>query len=125
MARTTAEKVKAIIETTQLDATVTDYFIPPANRMVTQVLGGKGLSTAILTDIETWLAAHLLAISVEKQAMKVKIGDAADTYNGKTDMGLNASMYGQMVITLDTTGSFAAIANGKVPVSFKAITSFS
>ena len=120
--RTTATAVKAIIETTQLDATITTYFIPPANRMVTQVLG-TSLSSAILTDIETWLTAHLLAISVERQATKMKIDDTEETY-GKTALGLNNTTYGQMVLALDTTGEMANMGKAKTPISFKAITSF-
>ena len=120
MARTNATDVKAIIDTTRTDAQV-DGFITTANLMVTEVLTGSGLSSAMLTEIEKYLAAHLMAMTVERQASKVKIDDASESY-GSLGKKLKATSYGQTVLTLDTTGSF--LVTGKPQTSIIAVTSF-
>ncbi len=122
MARTNATDVKLLLNSDVADATA-DTFITTANLLVTDVLGSSsGLSSGLLEDIEKWLAAHLLAMSpYERQATKQKIDDAEDTY-GKVGLRLDNTTYGQMVLVLDTSGSFTDL--GKTKASINAVTSF-
>lgn len=121
--RTDAASVKIIIET-ELSDPVVDAFITTANLIVTDVLGSDTtLSTAQLTEIEKWLTAHLLASTREKQEQKEKVGDADVTYQGKTGMGLDATMYGQQVKILDTTGKMAQKL-GKKSATMTAVENF-
>ncbi len=120
--RVTAAEVKEILDTSLSDAVI-EAFIQPANLTITELLGASGLSTATLKEIERWFAAHLLACTRERQSKMEVAGDAQISYQGVTEMGLDATFYGQQVKVLDTTGLMAA-SIGKRAASVYAITSF-
>ena len=114
MARTTATEVKQIIETDLSDAIVNAY-IAGATELVTQALGtDTTLSTALLEEIERWLTAHMISITRERQLKSGEAGGAKAVYFGMDGSGLDASTYGQMVKTLDSTGKMAALGGRKV-----------
>jgi hypothetical protein len=116
-------EVKEILET-DLSNSVIETFILAANLTVTELLGSNtDISDAQRTEIERWLAAHLIAATKEKQAKAEKAGEASITYQGETGMGLDGTMYGQQVKLLDTTGILAATVGKRKP-SLTAITSF-
>jgi len=109
MARTTATEVKQIIDT-DLSDTIVDAFIAGATELVTEVLGSDTTITDTLKEeIERWLTAHMLASTRVQQLASGKAGPAAAVYQGKTGMKLESTMYGQTVMTLDSTGKFAAL----------------
>jgi hypothetical protein len=114
--RTNDTEVKQIITTTSN----TTPFIEAASVLVDVHLTGKGLSDATLKQIEKWWAAHLFAVS-DPRVEKTKTGKAEDTFQGKTGMGLNATLYGQQVLLFDTTGTLANA--GKRPATFETIQS--
>jgi len=87
--------------------------------MVDVRFSSSSLSEETLTDIETYLTAHLIAIGKERQALDEKIGDVQVKFQGQFTQGLKLTTYGQMVLTLDTTGAFAN--EGKRRVTIKAI----
>jgi len=121
--RTTALEVKQILDTTLSDNTV-KVFITTASTIVSDTLGSDTtLSAAQLKEIEKWLAAHLIASTRERQGSREKVGDADVTYQGKTGMGLNATMYGQQCLMLDSTGKLAQKL-GKKSATMVAIVSF-
>lgn len=123
MARVTAQDVKEILETNLADQII-DTFITAANLTVTEVLGNDiTLSDNQKTEIERWLTAHLVACTRQQQAQGEKVDDAAITYQGKTDKGLDATFYGQQVKVLDTTGKMANRI-GKKAATIYAVTSF-
>ena len=115
--RVAGADVKEIINTT-LTASEVEPFITPANLTVTSVTSGAGYSDALLTEIEKWLSAHFVAVR-DPRAASEKIGDASVKYRGKTDMGLDASIYGQQVKILDTDGLFSDV--GKRAASIETI----
>ena len=119
MARTTAAEVQQIIDT-EVSTTIIDVMITPAKLVVTSELGGE-LSSALLTEIEKWLAAHLIKMSWEKDKESVKIGEAEEKY-AKLGLNLDGSTYGQTVKLLDTTGKLANL--GKKEASITAVESF-
>ena len=124
MARTTETAVKTVLNSTISDATVTP-FISDANILVTQVLGDSDLSDDMLTAIEKWLAAHMLAMTPhERQAFEKEVGKAKEKY-GKGGLRLEATTYGQMVLMLDTTGNFSRIDDKVQPSSLLTITEYS
>jgi hypothetical protein len=106
-ARTTYAEVVEIIDTT-LTAAQVHAFINTANHLVTDVLADEGLSETRLHDIEMWLAAHLLSTSDPREAEET-IGPYRVKYQGKTDLGLAGTTYGQQVMVLDTTGVLARL----------------
>jgi len=117
--RTTALDLKRILDNTALTNTILEAYIGAANVMVTQILG-TSLSDTVLTEIEKWLAGHLIASTRERQAKKEGAGGAEIEYTGKYGLGFTLTSYGQMVLALDTTGAMA-LAQGNVDNSKKAV----
>jgi len=113
--RVTHEEVLEIIDT---DIEDTTPFITIANLLVTAKLSGESLEDAHLKEIERWLAAHFVAIR-DPRALSEGIGDARVTYTFESGKGLEATPYGQQVLTLDTTGKMKQL--GKTPVSMTAM----
>ena len=99
MARVSDAEVKRIIST-ELDTTP---FITTANVLVNQYLGSESLSDALMRQIELYWSAHLVALR-EPQPADETVGRTKIKYQGKTDMMLKATFYGQTVLTLDPTG---------------------
>ncbi len=123
MARTTPSEVRQIIDTDLADAII-DAYISGATEVVTNVLGSDTtLSDELKRNIELWLTAHLIASTREQQIQKAGAGGANVTYQGMTGKGLEATLYGQQVLAMDTTGKMMA-ALSKQKASLKAITSF-
>jgi hypothetical protein len=102
MARVTDAEVKTIFDTS-IDTTP---FITTANLIVTENLGEASLSDDRLKQIELYLSAHLACLR-DPRVSQEKIGDASNTHEGKTGMGLDRTSYGQMVRMLDSTGLLA------------------
>lgn len=106
--------VEGILETELTNDEITAY-ITTANLVVTAQLGNTALSAALLTQIETYLAAHLISTTRERKAEQVS-GEGGVRFEGKTGMRLEATHYGQMVMMLDSTGRLAALNRGPLPV---------
>jgi len=117
---TDATKIKEIYETGLSDADLGVY-ASQSNTFVSSVLTEAGviLPTGIQELIETYLAAHLINISRERQAAKESAGTADIQYTGKYEMGLMMTSYGQMVLSLDTSGTFASL--GKRTIKIQAV----
>jgi hypothetical protein len=114
-ARVTATEVKEVLnDSTLLDAQV-DPYILSATTLVDATLGTG--TTAILKEIERWLAAHMITITRERQAKSEGAGGASIVYSENFGEGLKATTYGQMVLTLDTTGLMASLG-GRQPQLF-------
>jgi len=124
MARTTIEDVEYILDDTELDDDVLESFINGANVFVTANLTGKSLSTDLLTEIERWIAAHMISSTRERMAAKEGAGGAEITYTGKWGEGLALTPYGQMAISLDTSNTLMALSEGKRTATSRAVTSF-
>ena len=107
MARTNATKVCDILDTVLTDGQVA-AFILTANLVVTQYLGTTDVLAPVLTEIETYLAAHLATIRDPRTKTESADG-VAFTFEGMTGLGLEGSKYGQTVILLDPTGTFAEL----------------
>ena len=89
-------------------------FIPPANALTNKVSAndtGNVLNSAVLAEIERYLAAHFYAL-YDQQFLANKTADASANYQGKTDMGLDFTRFGQMAKTLDVSGYLATIGEG-------------
>jgi predicted DNA-binding transcriptional regulator AlpA len=108
--RTTNILVKEILETTGLTDPEIDAFITRANLIVDQKLLGEGIVDAVLTEIETWITAHLIAITKERQAKQEKIGDVSATYAASPKGFFESTTYGQTALLLDTSGKLQAAA---------------
>ena len=115
MARVTITEVKLIIDTSLEDDNITAY-ITAANALVTDVLASSGLTSTILKEIERWLTAHLIAATQERQSKKEEAGGAKIEYTGAYGDGLKLTSYGQMVMTLDSSGLMASLGGRSATV---------
>jgi hypothetical protein len=112
--RVTSAEVEEIIE---IDSTIiTDLtpFITVANRIVEDNLTSSVLAIAdeTLKEIERWLAAHAAA-HMDQRVASETAGPVSASYQHKLGLDLRNTMYGQMAIILDPTGTLAALADGK------------
>jgi len=110
LASATDTLVREIID---VDSSITDTtpFINAASAIVEAQCSGLDAST--VTIVETWLAAHLVAIR-DPRAVTEKIADASETYQSKVDLGLNVTHYGQQAMMMDSTGGLSRWNNGIV-----------
>jgi len=122
--RTTIDDVINILDDTDLDEDVIEDYINSANVFVTAALGAKGLSDALLAEIEMWMSAHMIVSTRERQSKKEQAGTAMIEWAGKWGEGLLGTTYGQMAVTLDSSGTLNAIAKGKSFAWMKAIPNF-
>lgn len=118
--RVTEAEVKAILDNTTLTDPQVLAYIGSANTLINTAFGTG--TTAILGELEKWVAAHMIAITRERQAKKEEAGGAKIEYTGVYEEGLKSTSYGQMAILLDTTGVLAALS-GKT-IKIYAVTSF-
>jgi len=108
MARVTDADVKQILDT---DVSTTP-FILSANLLVDQWLLDKGLSEALLTEIERWVAAHLTCMLDPRESQK-RMGDQAVSFDqGTLTEGLGWTRYGQQAMLLDSSGTLTAVGTG-------------
>lgn len=113
--RTTSEEVKEVIATSLADAVVLSNFIATANVYVDAHLSAAGLSEAILTKIEMYLAAHLIAFGPEELGGLIsdKAGDATSKFANVYSAGLGSTRYGQTAMMLDTSGTLQRLSSTK------------
>jgi len=107
MARTNETEVRELIEVSS-DLNLT-AFITAANGLTSQLASADSdgeLSTTELRMIEAYLAAHF-ASHRDQQYQSKSTGKANATFQGKTDMYLESSLWGQTAMMLDTTGWLA------------------
>ena len=127
-ARTTVDAVEEVLagnyDTNKLPSLLP--FVRAANLVTNRVAAcalekGITLSTDELREIETWLAAHFYA-KVDRTYAHKRTRDAWGTFDGKTGMYLEATLYGQTAVILDYSGCLASMnaENGdrKVAVGF-------
>ena len=124
MARTNVNDLKKILDDSALAYSTLSAYIDSANVFVTATLTGQSLSTALLTEIEKWIAAHMVTITRERVAKKEGAGGAFIEYAGEWGRGLASTSYGQMAINLDTSETLQALADGKRTATSRAIISF-
>ncbi len=129
MSLTSVAEVKLVLE---VPPALTDQsieaFIADADLIVTESLGGKGLSSARLATIEKYIACHLIVQLSERGGLtSSQNGESKDTYTPLSAMG-NAKIngfaltrYGQQAMILDTTGTLKEMSNPMKKAQFRVI----
>ena len=74
------------------------------------------LTTALLFQIETYLAAHFYEHLDPQYTSKVT-GDAEGRFQGEFGVGLDSSKWGQTAKRMDVTGTLASMDRGKRAVT--------
>lgn len=122
--RVAAQEVLDLIETSLDEQVILNSMITTASLIVDEQLVGitPVISTGMLKQIELYLATHFVALVEEKGSLKGEsFGDAkvflADVYKA----GFSATRFGQVAITLDTSGKLAAISAPQLKAEFRII----
>jgi hypothetical protein len=83
-------------------------FATQAHVLVSETIPSGALSEARLTIIEQYLAAHLTSLR-DKERTSEHVGPATTSFGGQMAMHLDYTSYGEQVMWLDSTGSFATL----------------
>jgi hypothetical protein len=110
--RTTRDLVEGIIDIDS-DLVSLDPFISAANELVTNICGIAGYTIDLFQQIETWLTAHFYCV-LDPRSSQEQAGSVQQQLQGKIDLGLKNSLYGQMAMRLDYKGYLAVWDNGLV-----------
>ena len=116
MPRTTPLSVKLISDTNLTDDQLA-AFIDSADVMIGRLLVGHGYTETELSEICTWLAAHLIAAR-EKPIKSQSVGGASESYDTSIGLGLDGTFYGQQVKLLETEGILAGRERRRASVSW-------
>ncbi len=109
--RTTAVAVSAIIE---VDSAISlTPFIETASNLTDRVAAATSPPSATTLElIERYLSAHCYTLR-DPRPVSERAGSVGETVQSRVDLGLKTSHYGQMAITLDSTGTLKTISDGK------------
>lgn len=100
--------VCAIVDTDLVNDQV-EPFIATANVFVDEnLILDPPLSDAILTQIETYLAAHFLTL-FEPRVKQEAADGTRFVYESDTALGLSSSKFGQMAMVLDPSGTLTQL----------------
>ena len=115
--RVSSHKVTALL---QIDnSTSVDVFISIANQVVDSQLLGQSLSEETLGQIELFLAGHFYTMGKPDIVQESYNGASFRYVQGTAGQGFNATQWGQMALTLDTSGRLKNL--GKTPATFNAV----
>ena len=118
-----ATDVKNIMNDQSLDSTYVTTILNTVDAILSKVYEyDNTLTDALLTELQKYYAAHIIASTTKRIASEEKVGDASIKYTGEYKSGLNSTPYGQMVLMIDPTGLVARA--GKISASITAIKSF-
>lgn len=115
MPRTTPSAVRDICADLAADPSISVVAaIQTANVLVTYACLPHYSDAAQLKEVETWLSAHFWSCDNPK-LLEETIGRAKDIIQGKVDLGLRLTHYGQQALVLDAAfgGVLNDIASGK------------
>lgn len=120
--RVTEDEVEALFDFVESSIDLVP-FMAAAYYTVNQHLQDSIDNEDLLKEIERWLAAHFLAIRQKQTSKEAISGAISETYEGKYDLGLNFTRYGQQAMILDPTGKLSKLGTDKAGANiiFKAL----
>lgn len=123
MARIIAQDVIDIMDDDfSISTSVINTFITVAEEVVTNIYAGSTTSVTLLKEIERYLTAHMIVSTLYRMGKEEKVGEAQIKYTGEWKEGLSSTPYGQMLLTIDTTGLI--LKSGKRSASIRTVESF-
>jgi len=112
--RTTAAEVRAVLpQEVSSDASMT-AFIAPATALVDYVASKDSssvLTSELLKQIETYLAAHFYALS-DPQYQSKSVGKSSGVFQGQTGKRFDSTFWGQTAVAMDVTGCLDKLNSG-------------
>ena len=110
--RVLPEDVEAIMSSQSFDLWP---FIEVANKYVDNQLSSTSLDDETLTQIEKFLAAHFATVRSPLK-VSVEVEDAREEYRRASGSNLNSTEYGQVAVSLDTTGTLVSSMKPKAKI---------
>lgn len=121
-ARVSAGQVKEVIDTSLEDDVILSSMINTANLYIDTHLLAVGHTDSMLQRIELYLAAHIVALTEERGSLKGgKVGDASEFLADVFSEGFRATRYGQLALSLDTSGTLARLGQSTLKAEFRVI----
>ena len=121
-ARVNAEEVKEVVSTQLSNDVIETNMIDTANAVVDAHLLSVGLTDKLLAKVELYLAAHFVALTEEGGGLtRSKLGDADESFANVYEAGFKSTRYGQMALSLDSTGLLAAASQTSLKAQFRVV----
>jgi hypothetical protein len=113
MMAVTARDVCLVYDTSLSEAEVNTMIATAETLIVTHIdpVSDPLVTTTVRDSIKTWLAAHFCAVS-DPQTKEESADGIRTVFHGKSDLGLDATLYGQQVQMLDPTGKLSNLKTG-------------
>lgn len=106
----TAAELREIYDT-ERDDTELQAFLDTAQTFTDDRLAGKGLTDAVLKQVQRYLAAHFLFVTDAGVHAALRVGDVNERFTSHDkNPGLFDSRWGCMAVVLDSSGTLAALA---------------
>lgn len=117
----TADDVRAVYETDRDDIAI-QPFLDAAVAFVDDRLKGKGLSTGILKELQRYMAAHLMFVTDAGVHDSLRVEDVSERFTRNPfQPGLLDSRWGRTAVSLDSSGTFAALTRAEPPAQLRII----
>lgn len=117
---TTVEAVQQIIDYDQEFIPDINPFLDTAVALADSVIG-TALADTMMEQVQKYLAAHFIGIT-DPRLQSAQVKSLLESYQTKLSLGLGVTHFGQVAMTLDTTGKLAAwnqrVVEGKGKVQF-------
>ena len=117
---TSAEAVQQIIDYDQELIPDLTPFLDTAVALTDSVIG-TALADPLLEQVQKYLTAHFVGIT-DPRLQTAQVKSLLETYQVKLSLGLGVTHFGQVAMTLDTSGKLAAwntrVVEGKGRVQF-------
>jgi len=120
----TSSDVQDVMQDTTIDTDYIDNVLTTVDLVLTEIYRYSivNISSDLLTELQKYYAAHIIASTTSRMGLEEKVGDASIRYIGQFTVGLDSTPYGQMVKLIDPSGLIAN--SGKMAASIRAIKSF-
>lgn len=117
-----ADDVRDVYRTTRDDAAI-QPFIDVAVALSDARLASQGLTEPVLKEVQRYLAAHLLFITDTGIHESLRTEDVSERFTGgvRGDYGFQSSRWGQMALTLDSSGTLAALGKNNLPAELRLV----
>ena len=120
----TVSDVQTLMQDTTINSAYITSVLTTVDLILTKIYEDSDcvISNDLLTQLQKYYAAHIIASTTSRIARTEKLGEAQVEYAGKYGSGLDSTPYGQMVKLIDPCGMIAK--SGKIAATIYAIKSF-
>lgn len=104
------DDVRLVIDTSLTDDQVDRMLITAENIITTHIdpLSSPDVTVTVRSDIKVWLAAHFCAVR-DRRVREDSADGVRTVFEGKVDLGLDSTIYGQQARMVDPTGMLGKV----------------